>query len=137
MLEVLRGDVSSERLKWFADHVTTCASCRQEFQQQRRLQRARSRFPVEPVDAEAGFKRLLARLDMPQFEEASGSLRFVPDPAVTLAEWNASLHSHALKFIDGPNDVGAYIEVSTASTNATQNSELVLYRHGVACRYVQ
>lgn len=39
---------------------------------------------------------------------ATGSIRVVPDANMTLADWNALLHSLQLQVVGGPNDVGAY-----------------------------
>jgi hypothetical protein len=38
----------------------------------------------------------------------AGAIRVVPDTSMTLADWNALLHSLQLQVVGGPNDVGAY-----------------------------
>ncbi|RUL70919.1 zf-HC2 domain-containing protein [Dyella choica] len=37
-----------------------------------------------------------------------GAIRVVPDASMTMAEWNALLHSLQLQVVGGPNEVGAY-----------------------------
>jgi hypothetical protein len=53
---------------------------------------------------------------------APGTLRIVPDTAMTLADWNALLHALRLQVVGGPNDVGAYTVAPTSSTSATRQT---------------
>jgi hypothetical protein len=39
----------------------------------------------------------------------------VPDASMTLADWNALLHSLNLQVVGGPNDVGAYTVVPSGT----------------------
>lgn len=48
---------------WLMEHLAQCEACRAEFEQQSRLRMAISLPSDVPVDAEAGLRRLLARLD--------------------------------------------------------------------------
>jgi hypothetical protein len=48
---------------------------------------------------------------------APGAIRIVPDAAMTLANWNALLHSLRLQVVGGPNDVGAYTVAPMGSTS--------------------
>lgn len=41
----------------------------------------------------------------------AASIRVVPNPSMTLADWDASLHAHGLHVVAGPNDAGAYTVV--------------------------
>ncbi|HEX8778531.1 MAG TPA: zf-HC2 domain-containing protein [Rhodanobacter sp.] len=61
---VLQNGTSKEQAAWLENHLAGCASCRAEFAQQGRLRLALSLPPNLPLDAEAGLKRLLARLDV-------------------------------------------------------------------------
>ncbi|WP_426688565.1 anti-sigma factor family protein [Rhodanobacter ginsengiterrae] len=47
---------------------------------------------------------------------AAGSIHVVPDASMTLANWNALLHTLGLQVVGGPNDVGAYTVVPRHST---------------------
>jgi hypothetical protein len=38
----------------------------------------------------------------------AGSIRLVPDPGMTMADWDALLQSNGLRVVAGPNEVGAY-----------------------------
>jgi anti-sigma factor RsiW len=157
---VLQHSASPEQASWLQQHLAQCASCRAEFAQQTRLQRAMSLPSDIQVDEEAGLQRLLGRLDAPAAQEeplrarrgnwltralvaavllqalgigalgvkllstgehasyrtlsqesmptAPGAIRVVPDASMTLADWNALLHSLQLQVVGGPNDVGAY-----------------------------
>jgi hypothetical protein len=70
---VLQNTATQEQRDWFDQHLEHCESCRAEFAQQSRLQRAMSLPSDVSVDAEAGLQRLLGRLDTPapvQQEEA-------------------------------------------------------------------
>jgi hypothetical protein len=50
-----------------------------------------------------------------------GSIHVVPDPGMTLADWDALLHTLGLQVVGGPNDVGAYTVVPQGSTSTTQH----------------
>ncbi|GAB2545449.1 anti-sigma factor [Rhodanobacter koreensis] len=167
---VLQSSATQEQSEWLQDHLAHCESCRTEFAQQSRLRLAMSLPTDIPVDANAGLKRLLARLDMPDVQEAPlrsrsgswfsralvavvliqalsigalgvklwsagsspsyrtlsqeplpaapGTIRVVPDATMTLANWNALLHTLRLQVVGGPNDVGAYTvaPIGSAST---------------------
>lgn len=65
---VLQESASPKQAEWLADHLERCESCRAEFAQQSRLRLAMSLPTDVPLDANAGLKRLLARLDMPPQE---------------------------------------------------------------------
>jgi hypothetical protein len=43
-----------------------------------------------------------------------GAIRVVPDTAMTMADWNALLHTLRLQVVGGPNDVGAYTVAPTS-----------------------
>lgn len=45
----------------------------------------------------------------------AGALHVVPDASMTLADWNALLHSLNLQVVGGPNDVGAYTVVPSGT----------------------
>jgi hypothetical protein len=62
----------------------------------------------------------------------AGAIRVVPDASMTLADWNALLHSLQLQVVGGPNDVGAYT-VAPAAAAASQQNTLQQLRaaHGV------
>lgn len=51
---------------------------------------------------------------------APGTIRVVPDAHMSLADWDALLHSLQLKVVGGPNDVGAYTVVPDAGTAAAR-----------------
>jgi hypothetical protein len=51
-----------------------------------------------------------------------GAIRVVPDASMTLADWNALLHSLQLQVVGGPNDVGAYTVAPNASTSKAPNT---------------
>jgi hypothetical protein len=51
-----------------------------------------------------------------------GAIRVVPDASMTLADWNALLHSLQLQVVGGPNDVGAYTVAPSASASKAQNT---------------
>lgn len=44
------------------------------------------------------------------------AIRLVPDPAMTVAEWDGLLRSSGLRVVAGPNDVGGYTVVATSAT---------------------
>lgn len=171
---VLQDSATQEQSEWLEGHLAHCESCRTEFAQQSRLRLAMSLPTDIPVDANAGLKRLLARLDAPDAQEAPdrsrsrnwlsralvaavliqalaigalgvklwsadssppyrtlsqeplpaapGTIRVVPDAAMTLADWNALLHALRLQVVGGPNAVGAYTVAPTNSTSTTQQT---------------
>lgn len=63
---VLQGSAAPAQTAWLHEHLATCASCRTEFAQQERLQRAMSLPSDITLDAELGLRRLLGRLDVPE-----------------------------------------------------------------------
>ena len=46
----------------------------------------------------------------------AGAIRLVPDPGLTVADWDALLRAHGLRVVAGPNDVGAYMVAPRAGT---------------------
>jgi hypothetical protein len=75
MPDALHGDLSPRQREWLDGHLAGCESCRGQFAQQQRLERAMS-LPLDlPVDMEAGLQRLLSRIDKPEVHEARDSLR--------------------------------------------------------------
>jgi hypothetical protein len=63
---VLQNSASQEQSEWLKNHLAHCESCRAEFAQQSRLRLAMSLPTDIPVDANAGLKRLMGRLDAPE-----------------------------------------------------------------------
>jgi hypothetical protein len=62
----------------------------------------------------------------------SGAIRVVPDASMTLADWNALLHSLQLQVVGGPNDVGAYTVAPARAASAGQNAlQQLRAAHGV------
>ncbi|GGA03190.1 zf-HC2 domain-containing protein [Dyella caseinilytica] len=61
-------------------------------------------------------------LSQEPLQEAAGAIRVVPDASMTLADWNALLHSLQLQVVGGPNDVGAYTLAPTNATPLAQNT---------------
>ncbi|HEX8776474.1 MAG TPA: zf-HC2 domain-containing protein, partial [Rhodanobacter sp.] len=57
----------------------------------------------------------------PSAPTAAGAIRVVPDAGMTLADWNALLHSLQLQVVGGPNDVGAYT-VAPVTVDGKQNT---------------
>jgi hypothetical protein len=171
---VLQNSATPEESEWLKDHLAHCESCRTEFAQQSRLRLAMSLPTDISIDANAGLKRLLGRLDAPDTQEmplrarsgnwlsralvavvliqalsigalgvklwsadssptyrtlsqepaptAPGAIRVVPDTAMTLADWDALLHTLQLQVVGGPNDVGAYTVAPTGPTSTTQHA---------------
>lgn len=171
---VLQNSAAPGQSEWLQGHLVQCESCRAEFAQQSRLRLAMSLPTDVSIDANAGLKRLLGRLDAPDVQEAPyrsrsrnwlsralvaviliqalsigalgvklwsaggnpvyrtlsqepppaapGTIRVVPDASMTLADWNALLHSLRLQVVGGPNDVGAYTVAPTSSTSTTQQA---------------
>ncbi|MEO5830164.1 MAG: zf-HC2 domain-containing protein [Rhodanobacter sp.] len=66
----LQNSATQEQDEWLQDHLAQCESCRTEFAQQSRLRLAMSLPADNSIDANAGLRRLLGRLDMPDAEEA-------------------------------------------------------------------
>ncbi|RDS81951.1 zf-HC2 domain-containing protein [Dyella psychrodurans] len=72
---VLQESATQEQSQWLDRHLVHCASCRAEFEQQNRLRLALS-LPTEiHIDANAGLKRLMDRIDAPVREETPHRLR--------------------------------------------------------------
>jgi hypothetical protein len=67
---VLQKTAPQEQSEWLTDHLAHCESCSMEFAQQNRLRLALSLPSDIPLDANAGLKRLLGRLDAPDLQEA-------------------------------------------------------------------
>lgn len=61
----LQNNASPEQDEWLTQHLSQCEACRAEFEQQSRLRLAISLPPDVRVDADAGLRRLLARIDAP------------------------------------------------------------------------
>ena len=72
---VLQETATPEQREWLDRHLVHCSSCRAEFAQQQRLKLALS-LPTElKVDAHAGLKHLMERIDAPAREHAPQRLR--------------------------------------------------------------
>ena len=69
--------------------------------------------PAAPAASAAPEYRTLSREDAPL---PAGAIRVVPDPGMTLGDWDALLASNGLHVVSGPNGVGAYTVVSDAGT---------------------
>ncbi|GGA38737.1 zf-HC2 domain-containing protein [Dyella nitratireducens] len=68
----------------------------------------------------------------PATPATAGAIRVVPDAGMTLADWNALLHSLQLQVVGGPNDVGAYTVAPAASTASQQNTlQQLRAAHGI------
>jgi len=67
---VLQDSATQEQGAWLENHLAQCAACRAEFAQQSRLRLALSLPADVPIDVDVGLGRLLARLDMPDSQEA-------------------------------------------------------------------
>ncbi len=74
MPSVLQHGASHEQSEWLNEHMAHCDACRAEYVQQGHLQRAMSLPSDISVDASAGLKRLMGRIDAPDLEEVP--LRF-------------------------------------------------------------
>lgn len=61
-------------------------------------------------------------LSQPSAPVAPGSIRVVPDPATTMADWDALLHSLRLRVVNGPNSIGAYTVAPIDGTTSTRQS---------------
>jgi hypothetical protein len=171
---VLQNSATQEQREWLEAHLAHCDSCHTEFAQQKRLRLAMSLPTDISVDANAGLRRLLSRLDAPDIQDvplrarsggwlsralvavvliqalsigalgvklwstgggptyrtlsqepvpaAPGAIRVVPDTAMTMADWNALLHTLRLQVVGGPNDVGAYTVAPTSLTSAAPHA---------------
>ncbi len=63
---------------------------------------------------------------------APGSIRVVPDAAMTLSDWGALLHRLGLRVVDGPNQVGAYTLAPEHSAPADQQAlQQLRAAHGI------
>ncbi|WP_333676275.1 zf-HC2 domain-containing protein [Dyella sp.] len=60
----------------------------------------------------------------PAAPATAGAIRVVPDASMTLADWNALLHSLQLQVVGGPNDVGAYTVAPMAGATSQQGTTL-------------
>jgi len=67
---VLQGNASPEQAQWLDGHLAQCAACRVEYAQQLRLREALALPADVAVDANAGLKHLLDRLDAHDAEVA-------------------------------------------------------------------
>jgi hypothetical protein len=180
---VLQNSATQEQSEWLEAHLAHCDSCRTEFAQQSRLRRAMSLPTDISIDANAGLRRLLGRLDMPEAQEAPyrsrprnwlnralvavvlvqalsigvlgvrlwsagggqpyrtlsqesvpaapGTIRVVPDAAMTLADWNALLHTLRLQAVGGPNDMGAYTVAPMDSGSTTHALQQLRATRGI------
>lgn len=164
MPDALQDGLTPQQRDWLDAHLAGCGSCRAQFAQQQRLQRAMSLPAGVELDVEAGLQRLFSRIDNPDLEATrdpvrtsgwagralvaavllqaiglgvmgtklwsleqpapayrtlseaaapspAGSIRLVPDPAMTVADWDALLQANGLRVSAGPNDVGGYTVV--------------------------
>jgi hypothetical protein len=66
--------------------------------------------------------RTLAREAAPA---PAGAIRVVPDPAMSLAEWDALLQAEKLQVVAGPNGVGAYTVAPRAGAGAGGSDALL------------
>ncbi len=71
----LQNSAPQDQDEWLNQHLAQCKACRAEFEQQSRLRLAISLPPDIPVDADAGLRRLLARIDAPDTHAASQRAR--------------------------------------------------------------
>lgn len=67
---------------------------------------------------------------------AAASIRLVPDPAMSVADWDALLRAHGLQVVAGPNEVGAYTVVP-ASTSAGREALIRQLRANVGIRLAE
>lgn len=72
---VLQETATQEQREWLDRHLVHCSSCRAEFEQQHRLRLALSLPTDIQVDAHAGLKRLMERIDTPQRAETPHRFR--------------------------------------------------------------
>lgn len=71
----LQGNLTLQQGEWLGNHLARCESCREEFAQQQRLQRAMSLPADMPIDVEADLERLLSRIDNPGTQKVRDPLR--------------------------------------------------------------
>lgn len=71
----LQGSLTPQQGQWLDSHLAGCESCREEFAQQQRLQRAMSLPADMPIDVEAGLERLFSRIDNPGTRRVRDPLR--------------------------------------------------------------
>ena len=74
---VLEQSAPQEQRAWLMGHLEHCDSCRAEFTRQERLRRAMSLPSDVHVDANAGLKRLLDRLDSHELQPETPPARTV------------------------------------------------------------
>jgi len=69
----------------------------------------------------------------PAAPATTGAIRVVPDAGMTLADWNALLHSLQLQVVSGPNGVGAYTLAPRDNKTAAQTDTVQQLRtaHGI------
>lgn len=72
---VLQESAPQEQGEWLMNHLAHCESCRAEFVQQSRLRLAMSLPTDVQLDANAGLRRLLSRLDSTRSQSAAGHPR--------------------------------------------------------------
>jgi hypothetical protein len=67
----LQNNATQEQEDWLTQHLAQCESCCEAFAQESRLRLAISLPSDVPVNADAGLRRLLARIEAPDVYEAS------------------------------------------------------------------
>lgn len=72
---VLQATAPQEQGEWLMHHLAQCEACSTEFAQQSRLRSALALPTDIPVDMDAGFKRLLERIDAPEPAALAARLR--------------------------------------------------------------
>jgi len=72
---VLQDSAPQEQSAWLTEHLAGCESCREEFAQQSRLRLALALPTDVQVDADAGLKKLLGRIDAADAEQAQPHVR--------------------------------------------------------------
>lgn len=70
---VLQRSAPADQAAWLEHHLAGCDACRAEYAQQQRLQQAMQLPSDVPVDAHAGLKRLLDRLDVHDAEASTAA----------------------------------------------------------------
>lgn len=68
----------------------------------------------------AGAAATYRTLSTPSPAVAPGAIRVVPDAHMSLADWDALLHTLRLKVVGGPNEVGAYTVVPDGDVASAQ-----------------
>jgi hypothetical protein len=56
------------------------------------------------------------------------TLRVLPSPSMTMAQWQQLLQAHGLRVVGGPNSLGAYELAPVASNNAPAGDALTQLR---------